>query len=88
MLTKTLKRFEVSQAAMSNLLKEDTDYSTNRENYKRFDYSQFEKWVVFDSNLNDSSVLDQIIMFKGKSINSNANISDLPGSKNFFFLLI
>jgi hypothetical protein len=74
-----LSRFTTAQLATDNLIKEEDENSINNNINKKYDYNNFNKWIIFDGNLNETSFLDQIVLFKGISINSNANNSKLPG---------
>ena len=55
---------------------------------QKIDYKQFEKWVLLDSSINDTLMLDQILLLKSQSNAYHANTCKLPGKAlNLFFML-
>ena len=77
-----IARFSTAHSATNNLVKEEND-SIGSIN-KKYDYNNFDKWIIFDGNLNETSFLEQIVLFKGTSINSNADSTKIPGLIFFF----
>ena len=82
-----LKRFSTTQLATNNLVKEESENSITNNYNKKYDYNNFDKWIIFDGNLHETSFLDQIVLFKGISINSNSDNSKLPGFIFFLYIL-
>jgi hypothetical protein len=67
---------------------EDFHYSTwslqkEQDLNKKFTYSSIEKWIILDSNLNDSLLIDQITMMKSQSNLYPSSTNEIPETVKF-----
>ena len=52
---------------------------------KKIEYDQLEKWILLDSNINDTLMLDQILLLKAQSNAYFSNTNKLPDTIKFIF---
>ena len=78
LLTKLITQCENSYISTIKLEQEQSDN-------KKIEYDQLEKWILLDSNINDTLMLDQILLLKTQSNAYFSNTNKLPDTIKFIF---